>query len=193
MRKLIIAIAAVFLIPCFCFSQEVIVAKKKASGACNTASTYCIGITGSEENLSPNYYYVATAFTMGETATVCSIDLEFKKGVTPTGTYKAGIYSNNSGEPGTLIGSWSDNRTVSDLTTSYAYTNMTKTGGLGAALTASTLYWIVVYASGYLQDNLFVYNYTDCLVGSNYIKRSDDATTWNNGGQTTAMHYKLYK
>lgn len=193
MRKLIATLALILLLPCWCFSQEIIVAKKKASGACNTASTSCIATTGSDENVSPNYYYSASSFTMGETATVCSIELELKKG-TASGTYKVGIYSNNSGEPGTLIGSWSDNYNVSDLTTSYVYTAATKTGGLGAALTASTLYWIVVYASsGALQDNLLYYAYTDCLVGSNYHKRSDNGTTWANGGNTTGPHFKLYK
>lgn len=166
-----------------------------AAATCVTAGQSCGGGTDYDSNV--NWYYEATPFTASESSTVCSISVTIKKVGTPTGTHKVGIYTNNalgcSGKdcPGTLVGNWSDNYNNADLTTSYQTLNRTKAvGGIGASLTATTKYWVVLYSSlGSFNAAPYPQGNANC---GNVVQQSDNGTTWTEA-TVWAPKFQLYK
>ena len=101
--------------------------------------------------LDATHKWVAGAFVAGGygstwtgTKTFCKIVVYLEKTGTPTGTLTAGIYTDNAGVPGTLVGTASTNVVnYSDVGTD---TQVTFTG-LSASLTAGTTYHVVVWGS----------------------------------------------
>lgn len=196
MRRIAFCLLWIFLaLPVHAQEYDYVAGAGGAAASCVTAGQTCGG--GADADANVNWYYTSTPFTASESSTVCSVDLILKKVGTPTGTHKVGIYTNNAGGcsgvdcPGTLVGNWSDNYNNADLTTSYATLNRTKAvGGLNAALTATTKYWLVLYSS-LGSFNAAPYPQGNLGCGAT-IQQSDNGSTWT-AATVYGLKFQFYK
>jgi hypothetical protein len=192
MRKIISVSFVLLLAAALLYPQDgmIMIRRKAAAASCSGNSASCLGIGPVDSAV--NWYYLASAFSASESATICSVELSLRKTGTVTGTYKVGIFSDDAGAPGTLVGDWSDNYNRDDVTSSFTYYTATKaSGGLGAALTNATTYWIVFYSSTGSQTDMFPAVDGDCdpIAVAHY---SDNGTSWSDGS-AVGMVYKLHK
>jgi hypothetical protein len=172
---------------------QVIVGGKRATASCAGNSTKCDDGSNEDSNGSENWVYVASQFTAGESATICSIELRLIRSGTPGGVYKIGIFSDTgSNVPSALQGSWSDNYNINDTTTSAAWYTATKSGGLGVSITSGTKYWIVLYSSSATyQTNFYAPLDTSCYIVPH--TRSDNASTWSSSSNVRGFSFRLHK
>lgn len=156
--------------------------------ACNTVGDSLTGANSGGDNIFTFHNYAAFPVTISSSYTICAVGLEFGKvGTGGTGNFDVSIYTDNSGSPGTLIGTGSGNIAKSSLTTDLATENKLA-GTLSAAVTSGTR-WIVVHSantdgSNNLQLALMAFS------GGNF-KTSDDGTTWSANDSNT-FWFKTY-
>lgn len=132
--------------------------------------------------------YVGGQFTAGSSYTLCAVTLRLRKVGTPTFTLNAKIYTNNAGSPGTLVGTGSNNFSISSLTTSDGDAAFT---GLSASLTSGTVYWIVIQSTGSPND-FSDYGIVSGAFGSTTFRQSANGTTWSNGAGSIAIRFTSY-
>lgn len=166
------------------------VGKAAGGGACTVQKD---SVTAAESDIAyigadTAETYTAGQFTAGSTYTICAVTLRIRKVGTPTFTLNAYIYTNNAGNPGTLVGTGSDNFSISSLSTSDGPAAFT---GLSASLTSGTVYWIVVKATSAPND-FTNYGYVSGANGSNTFKHSSNGTSWTNGAASIAIRFISY-
>lgn len=154
-----------------------------AGGGCSTLSFDRSGAPyDGDTGYSAFYTYVASKFTSGATFTACKGELRLLKQNTPTGTLQLKIYTDNSGNPGTLVGSGSSTINMADVSSDAYYTF----ASLSASLTSSTVYWAVMQASAAPNDIKWIGQ-----TGSDNLRGSTDGSSWDNIGNLTT-NFKLY-
>lgn len=96
--------------------------------------------TGAADKSFGTVDYLAQKFTAGATARLTKVQVRLKNDAAAQGTVLVEIYSDNSGEPGTLLARSSI--ASSDITSSYAY--LTARFPDAPTITSATVCWIVV-------------------------------------------------
>ena len=155
---------------------------------CTTESQTCTTETsGADSGVGATYTIKAWKFQASESTTICKIDINAKEVGNMTNTVTVGIYTDSSGNPGSLVGDASSATDASGWGTSYGYRSFT----VSAAVTASSEYWVRVSTSG-----------TD---GSNYIQmRQSNACdyeegvryysgNWYSSDSNAGIMYRMYK
>ena len=162
-----------------------------AAATCTTSTDSATGTTNGFDGLSSNAArtYTGGKFTAGSSYTLCKLVLRVDKTGTPNYTLNAYIYTDNSGVPGTLVGTGSGNIATTGIGTSEADVTF---ASMSAALTSGTVYWIVVKATGSPNDftnYARLYNKS----GSTTTQRSPDAVTWTSDSTFVQVKFTAYK
>jgi len=124
--------------------------------------------------------YIASPFTVGgSNMGADNVSLWLRRIGSP-GTFTFEIWTDSTGEPGTLVASATDSVSTTDITD---YISEFRTFDLSAAsdLTASTAYWVVVYGASTDNKN------SHWEVGANAVDTSYDSadgSTWASSGFT---------
>lgn len=126
-------------------------------GACNTAQTNMPAQSGAASlGLSPtngtdNQVYMGTWFVPQFTTNVCRADVKLMARdndstgpAAATFLIKVGVFTDNSDEPGTLVGSWSDWVSASTISSNMAYVTFT----MSVSVVSGTKYWFVITSDG---------------------------------------------
>lgn len=175
-------------------SSDTIVVKRAfppaGGGACTVQKDQ---VSGAESDINAlaadsGTTYVGGQFTAGSSYTLCAVTLRLRKVGTPTFTLNAKIYTNNAGSPGTLVGTGSNNFSISSLTTSDGDASFT---GLSASLTSGTVYWIVIQSTGSPND-FSNYGIVSGAFGATTFRQSANGTTWSNGAGSIAIRFTSY-
>lgn len=98
-------------------------------------------VTGASDASITTTTWKADVFTAGATGRLTKVELNVKEGTNPTQYLMVGIYSDNSGEPGTLLATSSI--LSSEITSSYQY--LTARFVEAPQVTATEDYWVVAY------------------------------------------------
>jgi len=145
--KTILAILLMFV--CAASAQQVIPKRGKAftnvaaAGGCSTLRN-SNGDMGTTQ--TPNLAYMASAFIVSNTATICKITLRLTKTGSPTGNMRAGIWTHNDiSAPSAQLGTLSDSIAASTLG---ATTNDVVFSNVSASVTAGQTNWVVLYYDG---------------------------------------------
>lgn len=154
----------------------------------------CTAVPQSEESTFSSYIavgngtvnYVSSMFVATSNFTLCAADIYVTKVGSPTGSANFAIYTDNAGNPGTIVGNWSDNTDVSTFAAAYK-----KILGTSAPLTNGTPYHLVVRYTGGDASNYARVGQSSTGV-TNSIKLSADAITWTFSSATRTFMYKLY-
>lgn len=128
-------------------------------------------ITGADDQDLSETQWLAQKFTTSSAGRLTSVTLNLKNPNGGTGTVKVEVYTDDSGEPGTLIATSSIDS--GDLTSSYGY----KEAWFIEApeITTSTAYWIVAY----IQTNgSGVYNWSSTTNSTNALLSTNSGVTW---------------
>lgn len=118
----------------------------KPTASTSTTGTFALTAT-SQGGMGGSDGSAGLQFTAPATSTIATVRLSVAA-VTASGGLTARLYTNNSGSPGTQIGS--DSGTVAVSSTG----NVTLTFSSSPAMTSATVYWLVLVASGGLNINL---------------------------------------
>lgn len=152
----------------------------------NTAASSSTTTFGNGANLK----YIGSGFVSGATPyTLTSVDVYMSKTGNPSFNISCEIWSNNSGDPGSIQGTGSTNTiSASGLTgteTVYTFT------GLNASISATTTYFIVLICDtvGNGTDNVQLHRNA---VSGNQIDTSPDGSTWNNASGTRRSKFATY-
>lgn len=149
-------------------------------GACNTSKD---SQGGTINNNAPNdtYLWIGWNFVAGSTYTLCKIDVRVtKNGTPPAGNATVAIYTNNSGEPGTQVGTGSDGVDVSTIGTDTDFNHTFS--NLSASLTNGTTYWVVLKTPGPPSgsDDELRLHYSFTGVATHLVKLNDGmGGTWD--------------
>ena len=159
------------------------------ASACTTvADSFTGAFTGDYANEGRYAAYYAFKFTAASTYTACSISLGARKSGAPAQTFWAGIYTDSSGNPGTLVGTHSTSIGAAAFGTSLGAVNFP---GVSASISSGTAYWIVVRASATDVSNyIIVANLGYTLPGTRY---SDNGTSWTDDASDYAVYFQIYQ
>lgn len=153
-----------------------------AAAGCNTLkdqSPAAVTPTAFETRFN-NYF--ASKFTAGATYTSCKVEILCNKLGTPAGTWTVSIYSDSSGSPGSIVGTASTAVNKTDFTADPGSDYEPFSGTLSAALTASTVYWVVIQQStggdASNQAQLF-YDADGGAFVADGFKESSDGSSWS--------------
>jgi len=151
----------------------------------NTAAT-----TGSEAvGHLTSAQWVAFIFTAVNSFTVTQAVLRLSRTGSPTFNVDVRIYTDNAGNPGTLIGTGSGTVAASSVATSESDVMFT---GLSAAITAGTKYHIVIHCSATQNssnDLLWEHSFG---VAADIVHNSTDGSTWSTFNSSVKSKYTLY-
>jgi len=130
-------------------------------------------LTDSDRVGTASLFYVAQSFTPSVNADTVIPSFYATVFSSPTDNLVAAIYSDSGGQPGTLIGSsqLSHSALAADCSTINTWPS------ISASLTASTVYWVVLYRSGSADATN---DYKACLADGTTIKQSPPAISWSN-------------
>lgn len=135
------------------------------------------------------YTWLGNIFTPTPSFTCTSAKVRMSvNGTVAAGTLQAKIYTNNSGNPGTLVGTAS--ATV-DRTTIVGGDVEVDFTGISASLTGSTTYWMIVEASATDGGSSNSVRWIGTTNGSDGIRGSQAGSSWDNLG-TGDLNFKLY-
>jgi hypothetical protein len=167
--------------------------RPQATG-CAAAATETCGLAGDGAGYSfgNTQDYEAAKFTASASGTICKVVISLKKGASTTESVRLGIYTDNSGEPGTLIGSWSDWVTAASVTTSF--TDITFSNISASGIESSTTYWIVA-DPGTADDttNVYTWEYKSTGCSPEEINQStDEGSTWTETSTIRVDTYEIH-
>jgi hypothetical protein len=147
------------------------------SGGCATPQDSNTG-TSSPQPMPVGEYtsskYMSMPFTAGSSYTLCGVTLRMAKVLNPP-NMTAYVYTDNSGVPGTLLGTGSASFNSSTLSSSEgdaAFVSLT------ASLTAGTQYWIVVELSSVDNNDFTDWYYTGGSASNVFQSSADGSTLW---------------
>lgn len=98
-------------------------------------------VTGASDQTITETTWVGKKFTAGATGRLTKVEVNIKQGTTPTQHLMVAIYSDSSGDPGSLLGTSSI--LLGDTTTSYDYEVARFIEA--PSIVSGTAYWIVCY------------------------------------------------
>lgn len=136
-----------------------------------------------------NLKYIGSGFVAGATYTLTSVDMYMAKTGSPSFNISCEIWSNNSGDPGSIVGSGSTNTiAASSITGSEAVYTWT---GLNASITSGTTYFIVLICDtvGDGSNNIQLHRNA---VSANQIDTSPNGSTWTNASGTRRSKFATY-
>lgn len=168
--------------------------QRPASATCSTARDSITGTTASSSTVGNTALrtYVATRFTAAASTTICKAVLRMDKVGSPTFNVTVSIWTHDGvdDDPETLIGVASGVVASSSFATSEADVEFT---GISAAITSSTVYWVVVQVSalGDASHHIRWYNIsesaTDLVMGD-----GDGVGPWVNVSSVRHAKFQLY-
>jgi len=134
------------------------------------------------------YTYIAAQFTAPSSFTNCKGIVRMDvNGTPPAGTLDFMIYTNNSNNPGTLVGTGSATVNRALLSSGVVQVEFT---GLSAALTNGTVYWAVLRASSIDGGGANAARWVRTNSGTILMRGSTDGTNWDGLG-TGILNFKL--
>lgn len=149
-----------------------------------TGTTTANNVLGTTTNV-----YVAAKFTAAETATICKVTIPFFQELTPDQDISVAIYSDNSGEPGSVIGFVSNQVNASTFPASEG-TEAVFTG-LVAPIIAATTYWVVAINNSAANDAEYV-RWPAVLNDAGDTKIDANGTTPWDGSNAHKGKFKLF-
>jgi hypothetical protein len=187
MKKIIYIILFLFIATPLFGQSTVIVAKKKAA-SCSTETQTCTTETSGQDSVvGATYTRKAWKFQAAETATICKISINAKEVGNMTNTVVVGIYTDNSGNPGSLVGDASSATDASGWGTDYAYRDFT----VSAAVTATSEYWVHVQTSSTDGSNYIGMRQSNACDYEEGIEAYTDA--WYTSDANAGIMYRMYK
>lgn len=127
--------------------------------------------------------WIGEKLTAASSGVLCRVDVRIKNSASATGAPIVAVYSDNSGVPGTLIGTSSIVET--SITSSYAY--LTAYFIEAPTITNASVYWVVVY----LQESGTGTMYVSSTTNSTNAKTSADmGQNWSSAAYS--LNVKLY-
>lgn len=165
-----------------------------SGGACDVAQDSVTGSTVGSASLAQfgNERYMAQKFTAGNSYTLCGADFQLSAVGSPTGTLTATVYSHDSGNdsPNVQIGAASG--TV-DASTIGGSEETVSFSGMSSSLTASTIYWAVVFKSTTNNGNHLLWHFEEGGAGGNSImKDGDGAGIWASDNATKSGKFQFF-
>lgn len=162
--------------------------RASTSGGCSTLADSVTGTSAGNESLGSfsSSTYKGGNFTAASSYTLCSVTLRLAKVSSPTQTAYAAIYTDNSGVPGTLVGTQSANSSMSGWSASEGDVTFT---GMSAAITSGSVYWIILRASAADSSN---YGAIYRLGGSGIFANSSNGSTWTPSASRTIL-FQAYR
>lgn len=140
-------------------------------------------VTGAANGSVGLVTWIAQKFTAGATGNLTKIDVNVKNTASGTGPLIVALYSDNSGSPGTLLGTSSIGN--ASFTSSYQYLSARFIEA--PAVTSSTAYWVVLYIQGDGSNNYFWSSTTSATTAKT---SADSGNTWSS--TSFAMNFKTY-
>lgn len=137
--------------------------------------------------------YNSIKFTVAENITVTKASVLIYREGSPVSSLSVKIYTDNAGQPGTLVGTGSESIAASSISTAATRGDavfVDFAGTLSAALTAGT-YHLVVVADQYVGSGALKWVYT-FDAGNGVTYESGNGTAWNNYNNNMALNFKLY-
>lgn len=160
-----------------------------AGGSCNTAQDSFNGAKTAFINLVSGRKFGASRYVPGTSFTCCKVTIYMEREGTASGDLSVGIYSDNAGEPGSVITGFSSTVAASGVSTDTG--TPIEFSGLSAALTSGITYWIVVQTtSSGTAGNSIVIDRENAASQQNY--GSNDGATWSSLGTTTRIKCIIY-
>jgi len=139
--------------------------------------------TGASDQLLSSVLWLGQKFTAGANGNLTKIDVRLKNTVSATGPVIVALYSDNSGTPGTVLGTSSI--PGSSITSSYQYLSARF---IEAPTVASgTAYWVVAYHQA---DGANYYQWSASSAASTAKASLDAGTTWVSAG--FELNFKTY-
>lgn len=127
--------------------------------------------------------WIAQKYTAGANGNLTRVDLNLKNVASGTGPLIVAIYSNNSGNPGTLLATSSIPN--SSITSSYQY--LTARFIEAPVQVSSTVYWIVCYVQS---DGSNSYDWSSSTSATTALTSANSGNTWSS--TTFEMNVKTY-
>lgn len=155
---------------------------------CSTESQTCTTETsGADSGVGGASTMKAWKFQASESATICKVDINAKEVGNMTNTVTVGIYTDNSGYPGSLVGDASSATDASGWGTDYGYRSFT----VSAAVTASSEYWVRVSTSGTDESNYIQMRSSTACDYEEGIRYYAD--NWYTSNANAGIMYRMYK
>lgn len=139
--------------------------------------------TGAADQSFSQTVLLAQQFTAANSGRLTKLDIRLKNDAAATGTVVISLYTDNSGEPGTLVASTSV--APASITDSYAYLSFRFASA--PSLTASTVYWIVASVQATGSGS---YKWSSTTSATTALSSSDSGGTWNS--TSYALNFKQY-
>lgn len=170
-------------------SRRVAVSTRKGSGAyvsslssaVDQQNTSTTGAADKSVGITTNWK--AMKYTAGATGPLVKVALNLKKTTTSAGPIVIKIYTNNSGQPGTLIGE--SGILNSDISTSYGYVDAHLIEA--PSVTSGTVYWIVAYVQ---DDGAGTYSWSSNTSTTLALTSDSTGTSW--ATTTYSLNFKTY-
>lgn len=126
---------------------------------------------------------LAQKFTAGTSGALTRLDLNLKNNSSATGIIRVGLYTDNSGSPGTLVASSSISPSL--LISSYAYYSFRFASA--PTVISGTVYWLVVYVQAVGSGS---YKWSSTTSATTAKTSADSGMTWS--GASYALNFKQY-
>lgn len=139
--------------------------------------------TGAADQTLTNINWIAQTITAGTSGNLTKIDIRLKNNNSGTGPVIVAFYSDNSGAPGTLLGTSSVANSL--ITGSYAYVSARFIEA--PAVDSSSVYWVVAYVQGNGTND---YKWSSSTSATTALTSSDSGTTWSTA--SFEMNVKTY-
>lgn len=136
--------------------------------------------------------YTAGSFTASNTGTITNVVLQMRKDGTPSGrSFTVAIYDDSSGEPGSAITNGSI--TGNDMNAlSSSYQDETFVFSTPPSITATTAYWIVIFAEDAADaTNYMRWRFDANETGEAVSRDADGVGPWNSVDATATIRGQL--
>lgn len=126
---------------------------------------------------------LAQVFTAGATQRLSKVEINIKNDASATGVIMVEVWSDSSGEPGTLLAQSSID--AASVTSSYQY--LTARFARAPSITSASDYWIVVYVQASGENS---YKWSSTTSATTALSSSDSGTTWDTAAY--ALNFKQH-
>jgi hypothetical protein len=140
-------------------------------------------VTGAADKSFSETTWLAEKFTAGATQRLTKVDVRLKNDASATGTVIVAIYTDSSGEPGTLVSKSSI--ASSTITGSYAYISARFPDA--PSITSASDYWIVCYIQTNGSNS---YKWSSTTDTTTALTSSDSGGTWSS--TSYSLNFKQY-
>lgn len=195
MKKWIVLTLFLFCIPALVWGWGTVIMTGSVSGgggSCDTLAESCTSGSGSGYSLGniSTRKYLSTRFTTSASRSICKIACSLQSVGSPTFSVNAYIYTDNNGEPGSVVGTGSSAVSASSIPTSFSDVEFSN---VSATLSSGTVYWVVLVCSSVGDtENKLRWQYGDCF-DAEEINSSSDGSTWDTTSTSVSLLFKLYE